>query len=75
MDNIETKEHDITISSKKNNDEINTFTVKKKLQILYIYANKLNKSYKEIIEECAEWDKDCRYALDNPTIHNLCKYI
>ena len=49
--------------------------IKTKLQIIYTYSIKINKNFKTLLTECAEWDKDCMYALEHTSIHNLHKYI
>lgn len=62
----------------ENNPRISTpdiDVIKIKLQILYTYSLKYNKKFKTLIVECSNWDQDCKYALNNPSIHNLNQFI
>ena len=80
MDNCESKVIDTSIDTKtidadSIHNTINISLIKTKLQIIYTYSTKINKNFKILLTECAEWDEDCRYALHHTSIHNLHKYI
>jgi hypothetical protein len=80
MDQCESKMIEYSIDSKTIDTDsiyntINISLIKTKLQIIYTYSTKINKDFKQLLTECAQWDKDCAYALEHTSICNLYKYL